>query len=80
MLVKANFLQGNGETHPVTIDSTSKKKFGSMGYMWIVTFNNGTSHYMDAKTIEAATGINPLKRKWEYNTPTIALNRAKIAN
>ncbi len=72
MLVSAYFLQGNGETHLVTIDSESKKKFGSFGYMWIAAFNNGTSHYMDVKTIENATGINPLVRNWQYNHKNIA--------
>lgn len=62
-----NFKQGNGETHPVTINPESKKKFGSFGNMWIVSFNNGSSHYMDAKTILDATGVNVNLRSWQYH-------------
>lgn len=67
MLKHANFLQGNGETHTVTIDSNSKKKFGSFGYMYIVTFTeNNTSHYMTREQIKNATGIDTSKRNWQY--------------
>jgi len=63
----ANFKQGNGEIHPVTINPESKKKFGSLGNMWIVSFSNGTSHYMTAEDILNATGVNVNLRSWRYH-------------
>ena len=63
-----NFKQRNGETHPVTIDPNSRKKFGSLGYMWIVAFTeNNFGNYMTRDYIFEATGIDVSKRNWYYN-------------
>lgn len=61
------FIQGNGQIERVHISESSKKKFGSFGFMWIVSFDDGTSHYMDQNAILENTGIDMLKRGGIYN-------------
>lgn len=67
------FTQGNGVVENVTISNDSKKKFGSMGFMWVVSFDNGTSHFMDKKTIFKATGVDMGKRGGIYHKDNLKL-------
>jgi hypothetical protein len=74
-----DFKQGNGEIVPVTISNDSKKRFGSLGYMWIVNFDNGTSQYMTKDWIFEATGVDMSKRGGIYHRSNQALLKTKDA-
>lgn len=66
-MYKIKFTQGNNQVVNVSISNDSKKKFGSFGFMWLVSFDNNTSQFMDHKTILKATGIDMLKRGGIYH-------------
>jgi len=75
------FTQGNGQIVDVSISNDSKKKFGSFGFMWIVSFDNGTSQFMDHKTIFEKTGIDMMKRGGIYHKDNQAIiNKSMIVN
>jgi len=72
-----NFIQGNGQTVKAKISQESKRKFGSFGWMWVITFDNDTHHYMDKDTILKATGIDMSKRGGIYHKDNQAIINAQ---